>query len=299
MNDVKARDVLCLLGVAFVATFGCRRMGEDDYVEQVGAAAGEMMASLDESMAGATTIAAVPRLPYPRGVPGGLEGPLWRRALEAVVPSAHAASCWPAPFSACENGVRSRTFDGCSLGPSTLEGTVTLTFTRAAGCLLLAEGDSVTRTADFTLTGPYGGTLAVTSPGGGQTLTRTAGGFEYSVSGMKRVLTGPGGRTWFDVSSRTTAPIVVTGSGRADLVIASGTLEVSHNRAGYKVTLTPANLTWTSSCNCAVSGSLTGTVSGGRLDGKSASVTLTGCGQADLTIDGETESLTFDRCGVI
>ena len=200
------------------------------------------------------------------------------------MPSAYAASCWPSTFSACDAGVRTREFADCTIGAATLEGSVTLTFTRTAACALLTDGDAVTRTADFTLTGLYGGTLDVTSPGGGQTVTRTATGFEYTVGGMQRVLTGPGGRTWFDVTTRTTAPIVVTGSGRTDLVIASGMLEVSHNVAGYTVTLAPTNLTWNASCNCAVSGTLTGTIAGGPFDGESAAVTLTGCGQADVTM---------------
>jgi hypothetical protein len=116
---------------------------------------------------------------------------------------------------------------------------------------------------------------------------------------MQRVLKGPSGRTLFDVSTRTTAPIVVTGSSRADLVIASGTLEVSHNVAGYKVSLTADNLAWSPTCNCAVSGRLTGNVAGGKLSGKSATVTLKGCGQADVTIDDETDSVTLDRCAGI
>jgi len=113
---------------------------------------------------------------------------------------------------------------------------------------------------------------------------------------MERVLTGPGGRTLFDVATRTTAPIVVTGSSRADLKIVSGSFEIDHKVAGYKVTLTANNLAWTSGCNCASSGTLSGTVSGGKHDGKSASVTITGCGEADVTIDGDTESVTMDRC---
>jgi hypothetical protein len=35
---------------------------------------------------------------------------------------------------------------------------------------------------------------------------------------------------------------------------------------------------------------------GGGQDGKSATVTLTGCGEADVTIAGVTESITLDRC---
>jgi hypothetical protein len=287
--------LVLLLGVAAAsAALGCRKTADDE-TAQIGAAVGEVMSSLDESSQGGTTTAMLPALPMLR-TPDALRGPAWRRALDAVFPSAYAAACGDTAFSACSAGARTRTFSACSLGLATLDGTVTLSFSAAPLCVVLAANDAVTRTADFTLTGLYGGTLAVTSPGGGQTLTKTATGFEYSVAGMERVLTGPGGRTLFDVSTRTTAPIVVTGSSRADLVIVSGALEVTHHLAGYKVTLTPSNLAWTATCNCAVSGSLTGTVSGGKHDGKSATVTLTGCGDADVTIDGQTDSITLDRC---
>ena len=113
---------------------------------------------------------------------------------------------------------------------------------------------------------------------------------------MERVLTLPSGRKLFDVATRTTAPIVVTGTSRADLKIVSGSLQIDHRIADYSVTLTASNLAWTGNCNCASSGTLTGTVSGGRHDGKSASVTITACGEADVTIDGDTESVSLDRC---
>ena len=287
--------VMCAFVVATLAVAGCPRMDGDDESGQIGAAVGEAMASLDESVAGGSTTAMIPINPL-RRMPSQLRGPMWRRAFDNIVPSAYAASCWASAFSPCAAGVRTMDFAACTIGPSTLDGMVTLTFTRTAACALITDGDAVTRTADFTLTGPYGGTLTVTSPGGGQTVTRTAAGFNYTVGGMQRVLRGPNGRTLFDVSTRTTAPIVVTGSSRTDLVIASGAMEISHNVAGYKVNLTAQNLTWTPTCNCASSGTLTGTVTGGRFDGKSASVTITACGAADVTLGDETESVTLDRC---
>jgi hypothetical protein len=284
--------LLLVVGAAGVAGGGCRKQSLADQ-EQIGAAVGEIMASVDESTRGSGATA---RLPILR-MPDELRAPLWRQVYDGVVRTAYAGGCVQAPFAMCSNGVRTRTFDQCSIGAATLDGMVTLTFSDTRACAVVAAGDSVNRTADFTLTGAWGGTLSVSSPGGGQVLTRSATGFDYAVSGMRRVLTGPGGRTLFDVTTRTTSPIHLTGSSRADLVITAGALEVSHNLAGYKVTLVPENLTWTASCNCAVSGKLTGTVSGsGKLDGRSASVTLTGCGQAEVDIDGETETVTLDRC---
>jgi len=280
------------LAITITAAAGCRKTaGGDDETGQIGNAVGDSMASLDESVSGGTTTA---MLPF-RRVPDELRGPLWRRAMDAVVPSAYAASCGSTAFSACNGGVRTRDFGNCTLGLATVSGTATLTFTQPS-CVVTAAGDAVTRTADITLTGLYGGTLEVTSPGGGQTLTRTAAGFNYSVGGMERVLTGPGGRKLVDIATSTTAPIVVTGSSRADLDIVSGTFVIDHKLAGYMVTLTADNLTWTNSCNCASSGTLTGMVAGGKHDGKSASVTITACGEADVTIDGVTDAVTLDRC---
>jgi hypothetical protein len=284
--------VLTVSGVSLLAAGGCRKMSLADQ-DQIGDAVGELMASVDESTKGSGATA---RLPILR-MPEELKPPVWHRMYDGFCHTAYAASCVQSLFATCNAGVRARTFNQCSIGAATLDGMVTLTFSDTRACTLVAAGDSVTRTADFTLTGPYGGTLAVSSPGGGQVLTKTATGFDYNVPGMQRVLTGPAGRKLFDISTRTTSPIHINGSSRADLTIVSGALEVSHNLAGYKVTLQPENLTWNTTCNCAVSGKLTGTVAGGgKLDGKSASVTITGCGSADVDIDGDTESVTLDRC---
>jgi hypothetical protein len=121
------------------------------------------------------------------------------------------------------------------------------------------------------------------------------------VPGMERVLTGPAGHVLFDLGTATTTPLTITGTSRANFAIVSGALVVTHKLAGYAVTLEPQNLAWASTCNCAVSGSLTGTVSsgGGKENGKSATVTITSCGHADVTIDGDTESVVLDRCAGI
>ncbi len=285
--------VMSAVAVAAVGSAGCRKESLSDQ-GQIGATVGEVMASANESASAGTSTAAL--TPVFR-TPDELRGPLWRRAAGALLPSASAAACYPFTFSACSSGVRTETFSSCTFGSVSVDGSVTLDFSDTAGCAL-APGDSVTRTADFTVTGAYGGTLTVSSPGGGQTLTRTATGFEFAVGGIERVLAGPRGTSLFDISTETTTPLSITGSA-GTFVIASGTLVVTHHLAGYAVSLTPSNLTWAPTCNCAVSGSLSGTVSGGKDDGKSATVTLTGCGTADVTIDGDTESVTMDRCASI
>ncbi|MFL5305110.1 MAG: hypothetical protein ACJ8F1_07840 [Polyangia bacterium] len=261
-----------LMAAVLVPAAGCRK-GIDDQ-GQIGAAVGEVMASADDAANGPTPSA----------------------TLSAT---AQKAACYPFTFSACTGGVRTETLAACTFGPATIDGSVTLTFSDTGGCSLAATGASVNRTAEFTVTGPYGGTLTVTSPGGGQILTRTASGFEFAVPGMERVLKGPRGNSLFDIGTQTTTPLSITGTSRNDFAIAAGTLLVSHRLAGYSVALTPEDLTWKPTCNCAVAGKLTGKVSGGHADGKSATVTLTGCGTADVDIDGDLESVTLDRCAAI
>jgi hypothetical protein len=162
---------------------------------------------------------------------------------------------------------------------------------------MAATSAYVTRTADFTLVGPRGGTIAVTAPNGGQKVTRTATGFTYSVGGMKRVATGAGGATLFDVETKTLSDITITGATRATRNVNGGELEVKHLRRGYTIVLAPENLQWSGTCNCPVSGKLTGTVT----DGGTGTVTLemTGCGTATLTTPNDSENITFERCGSI
>jgi hypothetical protein len=297
ITQIGSRSMLFVTAMAALAA-GCKTQLDDQ--GQIGDSVGEVMASMDESASGGSSMAMLPVLPILR-TPDELKGPLWRRALDGVMPSAYAASCFPFSLSACAAGVRTETFDACTVGLARLDGAVTLTFSDTAACTLGATGDAVNRTASFTLTGLYGGTLTVTSPGGGQTLTRTDAGFTFAVPGMERVLTGPAGHVLFDLGTATTTPLTITGTSRANFAIVSGVLVVTHKLAGYAVTLEPQNLAWASTCNCAVSGSLTGTVSsgGGKENGKSATVTITSCGHADVTIDGDTESVVLDRCAGI
>ena len=288
--------VLTAAALALLAV-GCRKGLSDQ--GQIGAAVGEVMASADESAESGSATAMLPAVPVLRA-PAELRPPLWRRAMDALtlIPPAYADSCLPVTYSTCTAGVRTATFNGCTVGAVSVDGSINLSFSDAAACNIAAVGDSVNRTGSLTLSA-LGGSLAITAPGGGQTLTRTATGFTFAVPGMERVLTLPSGRTLFDISTATTTPLTIRGSSRADFVMVSGTLVVTHNLADYAVSLTPDNLAWKASCNCASSGSLTGTVTSGKDSGKSASVTLTGCGTADVTIDGDTESVTLDRCAAI
>src|SRR5678816_4530950 len=95
-----SRAVLLTVMVAAAAA-GCRKKDE---AEQIGETVGEAMSSLDESVSGESTAMF-------RFVPSELKGSPWRRALDNVIPSAYAGTCWEPAFSACSaTGVRTKDF---------------------------------------------------------------------------------------------------------------------------------------------------------------------------------------------
>lgn len=252
---------------------GCGKLSAIEDQAEVATAAGDVMSSFDESS----------------GTGGGF-------ALHEEPLLQSGGACFlNAILSGCAEKTRTRTFDNCTIGlVNTLNGTVTLSFSEA-GCTMSAAGNSVTRTADFTLTAPRG-TLTVSAPGGGQVITKTADGFTYRVGGMKRVLKTSAGTTVADVETKTLSDITVTGTSRATRVMNGGSIEIKHVTRNYIATLTPNNLTWSAGCVCAVSGTLTGTVTGAQ-SSDDVVVEITGCGTAKITANGISEDVKLDRCG--
>jgi hypothetical protein len=251
------------------------------------------MASLDESTNGGGL--ATRDFPMIRA-PEYLKPGMGRQVVNALYGSAFAAGCWQEDFRTCVNGKKIHAFSTCNFGEATLDGEVDLTFSDAT-CSMASSGDSVTRNANFTLTGAAGATYAVSTPAVGQTLTRSENGFSYSVSGIQRVATNAAGTKLFDITVSSTADLTVSGSSRATRVVNGGTLVVANNLKAYTATLTPENVAWSASCNCPVSGTISGTLTGSK-KGKYA-LELTGCGSANLTVDKSTSAVTFDRCGTI
>lgn len=220
---------------------------------------------------------------------------------QILLPNAQAAACSVTnTFSSCSSNVVTRTFGGCSIGSATLDGTVSLTWSDSAvdtTCAIAANGHSITRVPNFTITGRRGGTLTVSKTGSiGQRITRdSAGSYTFTNDGIKRVIAYQG-TTLFDFTTETVGSgLTVTGVSRGGRTLsASGGagLKVTNNSSGVVCTYTPSNVTWSSSCSCATSGSWSSTCS----DGKSSSLTITGCGTGSFSMGSESESLTFDRC---
>lgn len=222
-----------------------------------------------------------------------------------LLPEAWAAACSRASGNPCVSGVKSETYSQCQLPNSgrAMNGQVTLTYSDAA-CSLSNTGDQIERTYDLTVSGPYGGSLNISSAahadyrgqsfGGGGRLTKTALGWDLEVLGKRKVLTRRE-RTLFDVQTRTTQPLQVTGSlSRASRTVTGGSYEVVHNRARFTANYVPTNLQWTSLCCHPVSGSLAVTYSG-SVNG-SASVTFNGCGTATFIKDGLSRQITLNYC---
>ncbi|MBK7890788.1 MAG: hypothetical protein IPJ84_08065 [Bdellovibrionales bacterium] len=239
----------------------------DENAQQIG----EVMASIDEA--------------------GGATGSL------AIASVGSRASCAGYGFGSCTANTVNRVFNGCSIGLSTLSGTVGLTWTGSSvNCTLGAAGDSIQRSPNFTMTGPRGGTLAVTKAGAlGQALTWTGGTgasktFDFTSDGINRRITHSG-VTYYDVTTRTTSAIAVSGTSRSGRVMSGGTLRLTNNVTAATCDVSPSNVTWEMGCNCATNGSWSG-----NCGGQTFAIEITGCGTGTLTAGTSSQSVAFDRC---
>lgn len=281
---------LAAVAALSVLLAGCGRANFQE-IEEVGHAAADLFASLDETGQGGGFASLAPALHRP----DLSRGSLLDQAVDLVLPPAWAAACWTVRFTACQEGLRTKDFADCNLGLAKLSGSVELTFSDAA-CALSDAGQSVNRNANFTLTGRRNATLAVSSAGGGQKVTRTADGWLYAVPGMHRVAKNAAGAPLFDLSTRTLEDLVVTGFSRANRVVKSGKFEVKHNLAGYTVVYAPENLAWNGTCNCPVSGKLVGTATDASGTEAVSTIEVAGCGTGKVAVGEQTAEVTFDRC---
>ncbi len=224
------------------------------------------------------------------------QGP-WQILGEALVPKALAASCYVTnTWGSCASNVVVRDFQDCTILGATFSGQVTYTFTDAtvdSTCSVAANGHSVARNPNFTITGSRGGTFTVSKTGTiGQSITRTgAGAYNFANDGIRRVLTF-GGVTLADYTNSTTTAISVTGATRNGRVASGGALRVLNNLTGVSCDFSPSAVTWGSSCNCATSGTWSATCS----NGVSASLSLTSCGSGTFVLGTESTAVTLDQC---
>lgn len=286
-----------LLSVLFLITVlsGCNKNKDEATVTDItesGQQVGDVMASIDESGGNATGSISVHELESARRTFARWGATDQEFSLaQWLIPESHAASCSSAVFSSCSSGSRTKSLSSCTIGSATFSGSIDLTFSDNS-CSMAANGATVTRVPNFTVTGRRGGTLTVEKTGTyGQRITKGTSSLTFENDGIRRSF-NISGQTLFDFTTTTTSPVTITGTSRSGRTLSGGSLRITNNSTSASCTISPSNVTYTSTCNCATSGTWSGTCS----DGSSFSMELSGCGSASLTIGSESQSVTFDRC---
>lgn len=230
--------------------------------------------------------------------------PANKSIFEMVLPKSYALDCMRPFFSACSSGVKAATYNACDVGAFTLSGSAQLQYSQNL-CSMNLNGDSVTRTYSLQRVGPRGGTLSVSSDakadyrggtayGGGGRITKTVSGHTLDILGKHKNLTIRG-RSVYDISIKTIAPLQVTGGlDRANRTIQSGQLEVNHNRAGETAVWTYNNVQFSSLCCHPVSGTIDIVWSGAKSG--QAQMTFQGCGLAQVTEGGQSTQVEMSYC---
>lgn len=302
-----------LVLLCFIASaFGCSKAidGTAADIQESAQQIGDVMASVDEVGGSTGSIASKSKglensieKTFERFAPNELDGSYKTMIAQLLQPHANAASCAGAGF-ACNTGTRvlTRTFAACTVGTATFDGTVTATWAGGGtGCAMGpgATGDSITRVPNFTVTGRRGATLTVSKTGTvGQRLTWLSGtgtgkAFTFTNDGINRTFTA-NSTVLFNQTTTITTPITITGTDRANRVLSGGVLRVSNNVTSVNCDYAPTAVTWVTGCNCPTSGSWNGTCS----NGKSSTLQITGCGTGTYSEGTDTQSISFDRCGV-
>lgn len=298
----KALGLICLT----LVVFSCKKNGIDSSaadIQETAQQVGDTMASMDEAGRSSGSIASLEKSlqnSFDRYAPN--ESTDTATVASFFLPKAEAVSCFGYGFGSCSSNTLVRSYNNCTIGSATLSGDVTLVWGGgAASCSLGSSGQHITRTPNFTLTGRRGATLSVTKTGTiGQRLTWASGSgsskvFNFTNDGINRKFTDSNSNVVFDQTTTVSGSLTVTGIDRNNRVISSsgGTLKVTNNLTSVVCDYTPSNVTWsTTTCNCPVAGSWSGSCS----DGKSTTLDITGCGTANYTEGADTQSVSFDRC---
>jgi hypothetical protein len=191
------------------------------------------------------------------------------------------------------------------VGAYVWSGTVQLSFSNGSTCSIGGNGESFTRSVNFTRTGPRG-TLQTTSGarttwdnesvGGGTKITQIgAGDFYVEILGQHNILTRNNGNTVFDVSIETPTPLPMNQLARNGRQISNGTVRIYHNFAEFTAEHTFTNLTYSSGCCYPTGGTLSSTLTGSRTGSGSVEFSST-CGQMSATLNGVTKSFTAANC---
>lgn len=222
---------------------------------------------------------------------------VWSKIL---LPAAEATSCSGYGFGSCTvasggGATITRSFGGCTVGLAQFTGDVTLNFTNSS-CKMLVTGDKIERSPNIAVSGRRGAILVISKTSSlGQRLTRGASSASYTFSsdGINRKFTA-NGQTLYDQTTSTVTDINVTGAARASRTLSGGTLRVVNNLTAQVCDYTPSAVQWQASCNCPLSGTWSGSCTGGV----TSTLTFTStCGTVTYTEGSETRTVALDRCG--
>jgi hypothetical protein len=236
---------------------------------------------------------------------------------------------WSSVITACSGGVETLSFDSCStpFDPAIrINGSESLTWTGASCCTANPLSASSATPCSFTRrtidsTGKSDPLISAIGSNAVTLDTETASGYDKSMSGGFNVTcqgtssdptcdgqreitiegahyTGKTDRSQWDHTVSTDAPLVEQGHG-ASRKILSGTVRVQHNLAQVtSLTKIKSTLTHTAGCCYPTGGSIETTFTGGKLDGKTESMTFgSKCGEVQLTtITQKVTGLTLHHC---
>lgn len=261
--------------------------------DELGQQVGDILASIDEM--GGSSSGSYPLMMRPQAqLKQSFD---LRDSLDQwLIPRAEAASCQVgSSYSACFANTITRTFNGCTFGSIQASGTVTLTWGGGAAlCIGSGAGSTITRSPNFTLANRRGATLTIQKSGTyGQRVTDLgASNYKFESDGIRRTYKNSSNYTSLDFSTETTAAMNISGGARSGRVLGGGTIKITNRLTGVSCSISPTSVTWGNNCNCATSGSFSGSCS----DGKTISANIVGCGSLRLTYDNDTSDVELDRC---
>ncbi len=223
-----------------------------------------------------------------------------------------AACSFSSARTTCTNNVSTLNWNGCNVGLATLSGGWSESWSsgfcaNGASPGILINGASVTRASSGqTLTFASAANLVTnttahtaydgTSIGSGVTTSMAAGTRTVVINGIRKILTGPRGRTLFDHSITSTG-LSVAGTRAAGTRMITGNSTLFHNIAQYKAVHTFNSVAWgSSSCCYPTSGSISSTLTGSRTGSVTLAFTAS-CGQANFTDTTATITpITLTQC---
>lgn len=314
LSFMQNKYFIFVLMVFSIFMTSCRSVGDDDTAistnEEMAQQIGDVMSSVDEAAGTGGSFAWMNQVEASKKSLFAFQKksiPSKTHFLQLAAPSeAVAATCFGNGFSACSANSITRTFNSCTLGSATFTGTVALAFTgpTQASCKLAVSGDEMKRTPSFSVSYNSASIAVSKTATNGETLTYVSNiGANKVLSltndGLRRVVTVDS-VVMYDMTTSTfnssgvSVPITITGSDRTNRILNGGTIRLQNNLSGgERCHVSPSAVTWSGgTCTCASSGTWTGTC-----ENKGAfTLSITGCGTANLTVGTETTSVSLNRC---